>query len=272
MSLISKAERIFGRFSIPNLSLYLIAGQLAVFLAIQFGKLDPTAVLLVPRFVLSGQWWRMFAFLLNPPDQSIWFIGFAWWIFYLMGNALEHFWGTFRYNVFIFLGSALTVGLSFLTPDHSVSNAFIAGSVFLAFAHLNPDFELSLYFILPVKIKWLALVTWVLYALQFIFGSWALRFQVIASVGNFLIFFGEDIVLTARYRRRQMIRTAKQIEDDDPKPQSRHRCRICGKTEITNPEMDFRYCSKCAGDECYCPDHIRNHEHVQGSPGGGSQG
>jgi hypothetical protein len=265
MTLLSKIERFLGRFSVPNLAYLLVAGQVAVYAAILTGKLDPEALLLVPRLVMAGQWWRIFAFLLMPPPSSILFIAFAWWMFCLMGSALERLWGAFRFNLFILLGSTFTVALSFLTPDRSVSNAFLAGSVFLAFAHLNPDFELALFFLLPVKIKWLALGTWLVYGYEFVIGGWSGRFQIIAAVGNFLIFFGRDIASTARYRRRQMLKAAK-FDDAPGKGEPRHRCRICGKTEVSNPELDFRYCSKCGGDECYCSDHIRNHEHVVARP------
>jgi hypothetical protein len=267
MSLLSKTERLFGRFAIPRLALYLVAGQVAVYVGILFGRIDPTVLLLVPRLVMMGQWWRIFAFMLMPPPSSILFIAFAWWMFCLMGDALEDFWGTFRFNLFIFTGTALTVGLSFLQPDSPVTNTFVAGSVFLAFAYLNPDFELALFFILPVKIKWLALLTWLLYGYSLIVDGWAGRLQVVASVGNFLIFFGRDLVNTAKYRRKQMVRTAKSAERPERDSDARHRCRICGKTDLSNPELDFRYCSRCSGDECYCPEHLKNHEHVLGGAG-----
>jgi hypothetical protein len=262
MSFLSKLERSLGRFAIPHLSLYLVLGQVGVYLAIVMGRLDAGLLLFVPRLVLMGQWWRIFSFLLIPPATNIIFIGFAWWMFHLMGSALEEFWGNFRYNLFIFLGAALTVALSFLQLDMVVSNAFLAGSVFLAFAFLNPDFEMLLLFILPVKIKWLALLTWLFYGYEFVVGGWSGRLQVIAAVGNFLIFFGGDIVRNASAGRRAMVRSADRAASAGRADQPLHRCRICGKTDKSNPELDFRYCSKCDGAECYCPEHIRNHVHV----------
>jgi ribosomal protein L37AE/L43A len=113
-----------------------------------------------------------------------------------------------------------------------------------------------------VKIKWLALITWIANAYYFFTGSWPLRLQILASVGNFLLFFSRDIVQTMRYRKRVMATSASRFAAASAEPEARHRCRVCGKTDLTNPEMDFRYCSKCAGDECYCPEHIFAHEHV----------
>jgi hypothetical protein len=262
MSLLDKLERALGRFAIPNLSLYLVIGQVFVLLAYLAGRINLTGFLLVPALVTQGEWWRVFSFLLLPPPPGMFgyiFVAFAWYIFYLMGNALEHSWGTFRFNLFLLLGAALTVAAAFVTPRYAATNAFIAGSVFLAFAYLNPDFELSLFFILPVKIKWLAIITWALNLVQFVRGDLGLRLQIAAPVVTFLVFFGPDLLLRLRSGRRQAERRAERAAEE---VRARHVCHVCGRTDRTNPEMDFRYCSKCAGDQCYCPEHIQNHAHV----------
>jgi hypothetical protein len=265
MSLLDKLERIFGRFAIPNLSLYLVIGQVFVLLSAMLGLLDLNHFVLWPELVRMGQWWRLITMIFMPPPPGMFgyiFVAFAWYIFYLMGGALEGYWGEFRFNLFLFVGYLLTVGVAFLTPMAPVSNLFIASSVFFAFAWLNPDFELSILLILPVKVKWLALLAWLANAYYFATGSWPLRLQILASVGNFLLFFSSDIVLTMRHRRRTMVTQARRIAKENAPLEARHRCRVCGKTDLTNPEMDFRYCSKCADDECYCPEHIFNHQHV----------
>jgi hypothetical protein len=272
MSLLPKLERSLGRFAVPNLSLYLVLGQVAVYLAILLGKIDPGGLVFIPARVLAGEWWRVFAFLLMPPSASLLFIGFAWWMFYLMGNGLEHFWGAFRFNLFIFAGAALSVGLSFLQPEMAITNAFLAGSVFLAFAYLNPDFELLLFLILPVKIKWLALLTWAVYGYEFLTGGWSGRLQVTAAVGNFFLFFGADLVRKAVQRRRGIAHAVDRAASARRAEEPLHRCRVCGKTDKSNPELDFRYCSKCSGAECYCTEHIRNHEHVVASEGSSAPG
>ncbi len=262
MSLLDKLERALGRFAVPNLSLYLVIGQVFVLLAWMLGQLDLGLFVLVPELVKAGEWWRLFSFLLLPPPPGMFgylFVAFAWYMFYLMGGALESFWGAFRYNLFLLAGLGLTLIAAFLTPGQAATNAFIAGSVFLAFAYLHPDFELALFLILPVKIKWLALLTWVLYAVSFVRGDWSTRFQILASVGNILLFFGADMIRSGRYRsRRAATATQKAAREEEP----RHRCYVCGKTDRSHPQLDFRYCSKCAGDQCYCPEHIQNHAHV----------
>lgn len=266
MSLVNRLERLFGRFAITNLSLWLVAAQFAMigfFLLLQF---DLSKILLVPAYVLAGEVWRVVTFLFFPPlAQSLvgWiFVAFALYVFYMMGSALEGYWGAFRYNLFILAGWALTVLFAFLVPGQVATNAFLAGSVFLAFAFLNPDFEFYLFFILPVKVKWLAWITWALYALEFATGGWGERMSVLAATGNFFLFFGRDVWQLARGGRRRMAHQARQSSARDDAPEPRHTCKVCGKTDLTHPQLDFRYCSKCAGDECYCPEHIFNHVHV----------
>ena len=264
MSLLDRLERAFGRFALPGLSLYLVIGQVGVYLLGALERLNLGLLILIPEFVLHGEPWRLVTFLLVPPPVSLLFIAFAWWAFYFMGSALEEYWGAFRYNLFLLVGYLLTVGLAFIEPGAVVSNSFLAGSVFLAFAFLNPDFEMMLFLIIPIKLRWLALFAWATYAVSFVMGSWPARLQIIAAVGNFFIFFGRYLWQAAGViRRRRALDAAATFARESSGNEPRHRCRVCGKTDLTDPNLDFRYCSKCAGAVCFCPEHIFNHEHVR---------
>lgn len=251
MGFLNRLERAFGRFAIPNISLYLVMGQV-LFWAVSFlGFFDLERIALLPLAVLHGEAWRLFTFLLLPPNAHPVFIAFAWYMFYMMGSALEQHWGVFRYNFFLFVGWLLTVIVAFLFPGNYATNLFLAGSVFLAFAFLNPDFELLLFFILPVKIKWLALLQWILYGFSFFKGPWPIRLAVLASIGNFLLFFTGEIIQRMKSGRRRMEYQATQAaarENDEP----RHRCVVCGKNDRTHPMEDFRYGDD---DQCYCSEH-----------------
>jgi len=266
MSLIDKLERIFGRIAIPNLSLYLVIGQVFVLLTGVLGILDLRLLVYVPRLVEAGQWWRPLTFMFLVPIPSSLtgyvFTVFGWYLFYLMGSALEAYWGVFRFNVFLFISTALTVCLAFFTPFDPVTNVFILGSVFLAFAYLNPDFEITLFFILPVKIKWLAMVTWAINTALFIAGDLPTRLQIGASIGGFLLFFTGDILRRLGVGRGTTMPYTGPAPVARGRPEPRHVCHVCGKTDLSHPDLDFRYCSKCAGDQCYCPEHLQNHTHV----------
>jgi hypothetical protein len=159
-------------------------------------------------------------------------------------------------------GYLLTVGLAFVTPYAVATNLFVGGAVFLAFAYLNPDFVMYIFFILPVAITWLGLIAWLGYAWTFFTEGWSGKLAISAAVGNFLIFFARDLWLDLKLGRHRLQAHAQREAQERGKREPRHICHVCGKTDLDHPELDFRYCSKCAGDQCYCPEHIRNHEHV----------
>ncbi len=265
MSLLDKLDRRFGHLAMRNVTLGLIVAQVLVY-AISQAQHDGEQLLtesisLIPEKVLAGEVWRLATFLIMPPFTNVLFAFFFWYFFFLMGNALENFWGAFRYNVYLFIGYVATLAAAFVEPALPSSNNFLELSVFLAFAFLNPDFELYLFFIIPVKIKWFALLTWICFFVAVVFGAWLTKALVVASVANFLIFFGKDILQMIRTGRRRMASQAVEFGKSQ-EPAYHHRCLTCGVTDRVDPKCEFRYCSKCAGNCCYCMEHLRDHVHV----------
>lgn len=263
MSLLDRLERTFGRFAIHNLPLYIVIGQVAVVLATMLQIVSPERLVFWPLSLASGEFWRPFTFMFVVPMPTrlvgYVFMVFAWSLFYMMGNALEEHWGAFRFNVFLLTSYLLTIAVAFLTPQYGVANVYILGSVFMAFAVLNPNFELLLFGLLPVKVKWLALVSVALGGYKFVTGGLPTRLQIGAAVVAFLLFFARHFMSEAKYRQKQ---AARRMEREAEAEQPRHVCHTCGKTDKSHPQLDFRYCSQCAGDQCYCPDHIKTHAHV----------
>ncbi len=264
--LLVRLERKLGRFAVPNITIALIIGQIVVYAMSEFtppqAGQEPVVLrlMLIPNLVLAGEVWRLVTFLAIPPITNIIFAFFFWYLFYLMGTALEHFWGAFRYNIYLLVGYLATVAVSFLIPEQAASNGYLQGSVFLAFAFLYPNFELYLFFILPVKIKWLAMFTWIGYFLMAAVGDAMTRLLVLASVCNFLLFFVGDIWDRVKTGRRRMATQAAHF--GVKKRDYFHRCVVCGITDRTHPDMEFRYCSECVGSCGYCTEHVHNHEHV----------
>ena len=257
MNFLNKFERKFGRYAVPNVTASIVIGQALLYLFAYSGKLDLGRALLIPARVLAGEWWRLLTFPFIPPSASLFFVFFALYAFYLMGGALEGQWGAFRYNVFLLTGYVMTVAVSFLFPYHAASNIFIGGSVFLAFAALYPEFQFYIFFILPVKVKWLAILAWIGYGISFVSGDWATRLLIAASIGNFFLFFGKDIWWRMKTGKRKMAEQARSLTG---KQEAFHRCASCGKTDVTHPELDFRYCPDCGGLG-YCMEHINDHQH-----------
>lgn len=255
----NRLERALEPWAFPHLTLLLIAGQGLVYLLEAAHLPAIRAIEWVPARVLeTGEIWRLVTFLMTPPGGHPVFVFFGWYLFYIMGSALNAQWGTVRYNGFILLGWALTAGMAFAVPEQSAPTRFIGGSVFLAFAWLYPDFEILLFFVLPVKIKWLALLTWGLYGWTLLFGTMLERMMVLASIGNVLAFFGKDLVLMLRRGRRRMATQARAVAAGDAPA---HRCAVCGQSSDTHPERDFRYCRECRPMTCYCGEHLPGHVH-----------
>lgn len=259
MRWLDKLEKWFRPIALPGVTIYLIVGQALVWMAARGNPEVLRNVVLIPARVIEGEVWRLVTFVFDPPLTNAIFLFFVWYLFYLMGDALENQWGVARYNIFLLIAYLATLATAFLGhPEVAYSNTYIGLSVYLAFAYLFPDFQLLLFFILPVKVKWLALLVWIGYGYSLVTGSWAERGLVLAATANFLLFFGRDILLSLRARRNRLSRQVEQIRmEEEPV----HRCVVCGVNDKDDPAMDFRYCSKCADSPCYCGDHIRDHQH-----------
>ncbi len=276
MHFLNKMERKFGRFAIQGLMKYIIlfyvAGYLIEFLAPQaysFLTLEPFLIF------HYGQVWRLVSWVLIPPPTGNFIFAIIMIIlYYQLGTALERTWGAFRFNLYIFGGMIFTVLGALLlfviygvnTPismGSSFSTYYINMTIFLAFAVCYPDMRIMLYFIIPIKMKWMAGIYAALIIYEMIISSWGGRVAIIASILNFLIFF----FMTRNYRsvspkevhRKRTYR--RQVQQ--PKGVTRHKCAICGRTELDDPNLEFRFCSKCNGNYEYCQDHLFTHEHVK---------
>jgi len=265
--LINYLEKRFGRFAIPNLTVLLIAGQVLAFGAQMVNPDVLERIVLIPNRVLDGEVQRLLTFMFVPPGDILFFALFAWYLFHLMGTALEHYWGTFRYNLFLLIGYLATVADGFLTPDGFITFGYVQASVFLAFAWLNPYFELRIMFILPVQIRWLALLTWIGYGYGAATGTWEIKLQIAAAVLNFFVFFGREVWQRLLNGRQMMRRQAKRIASARKEPDYFHICAVCGLTDKSDPKMDFRYCSRCNGNLAYCSQHLQDHNHVRNDEG-----
>ena len=251
-----KLERKLSRFAIPHLTLLIIIGQVLFFILHFTHHNIVDRMYLDPSLVRAGQWWRLFTFVFIPPSYSLIWLFFDIYFFYLIGSALENTWGELHYNLFLFIGWMATVAAAFLVPGGAVASVYLFGSVFLAFAFLYPEFVIYVALILPVRVKYLGWIMWAIYGWMFLNGNWSQRVIIVAAVLNFLLFFRRDIINRIRYGHRKMVQNAAKASDEPF-----HRCAVCGITDRTNPEMEFRYCNRCAGTPCYCMNHIHTHEH-----------
>lgn len=272
MEFFKKIERKYGRYAIHNLMNYIVA-MYVVGLFLQYTNpgfyvrwlcLDPAAI-------LRGQIWRIVTFMVWPPFGSLLSNALMIYLYYSLGNTLERVWGAFRFNVYFFLGvlghvaAALLLYLLFGTRV-ILTTTYLNMSLFLAFAATFPDLQFWIWFVIPIKAKWLALIEslFILYGL--LLGTAATRVEIVFSLLNFILFF----FMTRNYSRvnpREIKRKQEFKAQVKMRPQGRthHRCAVCGRTELDGDDLEFRYCSKCEGSYEYCMDHLYTHQHVKKS-------
>ncbi len=256
MDFISKLEKRFGGLAIPNLTLYLMLIQAIGVVMLMKGLARYEDLVLVGGLVEVGQWTRLLSFMMIPKTLSPFWLFFAFYIFYLIGSSLEREWGAFRYNLYILTGYLLTISMSFIAPSAVITNYFFLGGIFLAFATLFPNIEFRLFFILPVKVKWLGWLTVAVYLWVLLAADAGSRLCVVAAFANYLLFFGKAFFANLKAgQRRKAFHAERTIAAEQPM----HRCAECGASDKSDPELDFRYCSTCG--KCYCEKHLRTHAH-----------
>lgn len=285
MKFIDKLERKFGRFGIPNLTIYMIVCYVIGYALMIVNPGILNWLSLEPAYILRGQVWRLVTWVLYPPSTSgvLWFAIAVLFFYYPIGTSLERTIGTFKYTLYILSGVIFTILGAFilyflLGGNVLVGNVFstyyISLSTFLAYAMCYPDMQVLLMFIIPVKMKWMAIfyVVIVVYEMiQYVMaGAWYLVIPIVASLLNFIIFyFGTKDF--SRYNPKEIHRRNEFRRAMEPQGRmklgsgsvTKHKCAICGRTELDDPNLEFRFCSRCNGNYEYCQDHLFTHTHVK---------
>lgn len=276
--LIDKIDRfciLHPRFGIPRLMMFVVIGTLAVWL---FSAMDTTGMFLnmltfSPEMVFRhGQVWRMLTFIFIPEASGIWLV-FWLYLYYFMGNALEDTWGSGKFTIYYFSGVILSMLYSTIVwlitgVSMGMTVHYINLSMYFAFATLYPDTQFYIFWFIPVKVKWLAAFMAVMFVLGIITYPFPMNLLPLIALLNYFVFCGQwlwDLVGRGKVQRQKNVvnfqketrRIQREMKD---KPYSR-KCEICGRTDADHPELEFRFCSRCAGYHCYCIDHINNHVH-----------
>jgi hypothetical protein len=286
----TKINRFFyknSRRGIRNLMLYIAVGNLIVYLLCLLNSQNPLFYYLLifdRSAILRGEVWRLISYPLTFLAGGSPFLGvIALLFYYWCGQILEQYWGTLRLNIYYFSGILLT-DIAALLLRVNAGAGYINLSLFLAVATILPNEMVRIYFIIPVKMKWLGLVDLGVTLVQVILGVIAMvrtleagSFPYLAwllpiiALLNYFLFFGKQIVnllpdfLRFHPTHKSWKRAVKQgtiYNVPRAGDNARFRCTVCGRTELTNPKLEFRYCSKCKGYRCYCEDHINNHTHI----------
>ena len=283
MNWIDKLERKFGRFGVENLTMYVIICYVVGYFLAYFNPSLLSLLSLEPALILRGQIWRIITWVIYPPSMSnvLWFVIAIVFFYYPIGTSLERTWGSFRYTLYIFSGILFSVIgafiLYFITGAYGIGSLFntyyISLSVFLAYALSYPDMQILLWFVIPIKMKWMTIVYGVMVLYDMItylrMGLWVYVVPIIASLLNFVLFFFSTRNMQ-RYNPKEVHRRRefkKAVAQSRVNPATggitKHKCAICGRTEKDDPNLEFRFCSKCNGNYEYCQDHLFTHQHVK---------
>lgn len=285
----SKWEKKFGKYAISNLTLILIMCYVAGYILTWLAPTIMAYLTLDAYAILHGQVWRLVTWLIAPPSSFGIFTIIMLYFYWSLGTQLERVWGVWRYNVYIFTGILLTIVGSFVTmgiyyllfPEidplsaavlfrwgaHFFSTYYVNMSIFLAYAFTFPENQILLMFVIPVKVKWIGIIYGVMLVIDMIssisMGLWFRVAAIGASLLNFLIFF----LRTRNHMHlnpKQIKRRAEFRQDIRRNPRvTKHKCAVCGQTDQDDPDLEFRFCSKCNGNYEYCQNHLFTHVHVK---------
>ena len=280
-----KLERKFGRYAIHNLMKYII-GLYAlgyVVFAINPAIYRQFLMLDIDK-VLHGQIWRLVTFLIQPVDSSnLFFMLISLYLYFMIGNSLENAWGAFRFNLYYLTGilfNILAAIIMYAVTGHSyiITLSYINQSMFFAFAAMYPNVELLLMFIIPIKVKYLGIIYGVVVGYEvfqcIVIGDYLSVIVILFALANFIIFFlstrnykrisPSEIRRKQNYRRQTRQASYGNVTQFKGKNVvTRHKCAVCGRTELDDDNLEFRFCSKCEGNYEYCMDHLFTHEHVK---------
>jgi len=271
---------------IPNLMLYISLGCGLVFLMTQVTQNALLYNLLVfdRTKILEGQVWRLISYPLTFYNSNVLLMAIALFCYYSLGRAIENVWGTLRFNLFYLCGVVL-MDVWCMIFGGRADVSYLNLSLFLSYATMYPQSRFLLMFIIPVKAWIFALLDLALVVYGLLVYPFPYNFFSVISLANYFLFFGKDVLnvvpLSWRANARRLFRKSSPKHSSGPKvvpfpkagsyeatvakPQApyTHRCTVCGRTDVTNPELEFRYCSRCKGYYCYCQDHISNHAHIE---------
>ena len=259
---------------IPNLMLYVTIGTALVYLMSMFDKSYTLyeALCFSRELILQGQIWRLITFVFVYDAGYVLVTAIALICYYTLGRAMEGVWGTLRFNLFYFTGVVLMDAFCMIFGGQA-DISYLNMSLFLGYATMYPQARFLFMYIIPVKAWIFGIIDLALTAFSVITMTMAGLFPYslfpLVAIGNYFLFFGKDVRnLFPSFRPRpQPVKKAVfkgvSIHKTPPKPDYNHRCTICGRTDVSNPELEFRYCSRCNGYFCYCQEHINNHTHVE---------
>ncbi len=252
MSFLDKLERRFGWLAVPGLIRVIVGFSVLVFLLVLMNPGFEKFLALNPARIMRGEVWRLVTYIFLPQSLSPLWLLLALWFLWFIGEGLERAWGAFRLTLYFLVGMIGTTAAAFFFGSN-FSNSMLLAALFFAFATFYPDEVIYVFFILPVKVKWLAWLSAGILFYGFVVGTNSYRMAMIAALSNYLIFFGPGFFQQARQRKQVTDRRKRFETESRGEAEPLHRCAICGATELSDPNLEFRVARD--GEE-YCMQHL----------------
>lgn len=258
MTFLERLEKRYGRFAIPGLIRIVVAFNALVYILQIINPYFVQMIDLDPAKIMEGEVWRLVSFVFIPrvlPGgiASPIFILLALYILWIMGEGLEEAWGAFRLNLFYLCGMLGLIVAAFGFGGVP-TNLYLNLSIFFGFATLYPNHVFYLFLILPVKVKWLAWLAAVFFVfLPLLAAPWSFRLSILAGLANYLLFFGPGLVRNWKAQQAIAARRRRFEEAAAAEQSTLHRCEVCHRTEVSDPDLDFRVSAD--GNE-YCEEHL----------------
>ena len=256
-------------FGIPHLMRYLTIANVVFWILGTANSVLLSYLSFDAGLIMRGQVWRLLTFMAYPPSMGL--LAFlVFYFYYWMGSTLEMYWGTARFTIYLLIGWFLTVLYGFLVyfiaGKRLITDAqYLYLSMFFAYATLFPDQQVLLFFFIPIKMKYLALIDAAYFLLAVLTLPFPANLLPVVAVLNYFIFFGGTLVnLIPRKPSQSTVnfrKASRKIRQEERERLYHHKCAVCGRTDAEYPNLEFRYCSRCAGYHCFCIDHINNHIH-----------
>jgi membrane associated rhomboid family serine protease len=252
MNLLDKLERRLGFLAIPGLIRIIVAFNALVFVLVRLNPDFQFVLDLNPARIMHGEVWRLVTYIFLPQTFSFLWVVFVLWFLWFIGEGLEQAWGAFRLTLYFLVGMIGTTIAAFFFGSN-FSNSVLNAALFFAFARFYPNEVIYLFFVLPLKIKWVAYVVAGFLLYGFVVGPNSYRMALVAALSNYLIFFGPGFLQEVRQRHAVAGRRKRFEESARVESEALHRCAICGATELSDPNLDFRVAND--GEE-YCMSHL----------------
>lgn len=260
MHFLHRLERRCPWIALPGLIRYVALFNALVFVLHLVAPGYESLLTLNREAILQGEVWRLVTWIFIPETFQPFWIFFALLFLWFLGEGLEEALGAFRLTLFYATGMIACTVVALIFGSYG-ANTFLNLSLLYAFATIHPDYKVLFFFVIPLRISWLAILSCCLTAIGTLTEPRAVQAALVITLANYLLFFWPILFFKyrqareGRYKKRETLHPSLKVLKKSPEldASSLHHCQICHRTEVTSPDLHFRVAAD--GTE-YCMEHL----------------